>query len=250
MNWHERYAYQAGWTRELRAYLFKRSGWSTARRVLEVGCGTGAVLCDPTAAGLDDPIKPELFGLDISASTLAECHEQAADARLTCGDALSLPFPAAQFDITYCHFLLLWISDPLRALQEMKRTTAPAGYVLALAEPDYGAREDNPGDLALLGQRQNEALVKQGAALRRGADLADLFRIAGIRIIETGTLRRPKQGDLTAEAVENELSVLQSDLAGALTDEDLGRLRALGEEAAASGRPFMRVPTYFASGQV
>ncbi len=250
MNWHERYLYQAGWTRDLRAYLFKRSGWSTARRVLEVGCGTGAILCDPSAAGLDGPAKPQLHGLDISDSVLVECREHASDAHLTCGDAASLPYPDASFDISYCHFLLLWIPDPLRALQEMKRATTPAGYLLALAEPDYGARQDEPGELTLLGQRQNEALLKQGAALRRGTELADLFQLAGIRIIETGTLQPPKRGSLTTEAWENELSVLQSDLAGALSDEELGRLRALGEEAAATGRPLMRVPTYFAWGQV
>jgi len=41
MDWHKRYVQQAGWTSELRNYLFKRAGLSGARRVLEVGCGSG-----------------------------------------------------------------------------------------------------------------------------------------------------------------------------------------------------------------
>ena len=44
MNWHLRYIQQANWTRELREYLFQRTGMATAERVLEVGCGTGAIL--------------------------------------------------------------------------------------------------------------------------------------------------------------------------------------------------------------
>jgi ubiquinone/menaquinone biosynthesis C-methylase UbiE len=44
MNWHNRFLQQAGWTRDLRTYLFAQAGIERARRVLEVGCGTGAVL--------------------------------------------------------------------------------------------------------------------------------------------------------------------------------------------------------------
>ena len=44
MDWHKRFVQQAGWTSELRNYLFKRAGLPAARRVLEVGCGSGAIL--------------------------------------------------------------------------------------------------------------------------------------------------------------------------------------------------------------
>jgi hypothetical protein len=46
MDWHSRYLQQAGWTSKLRGYLFQRAGVDKASRVLEVGCGTGAVLKD------------------------------------------------------------------------------------------------------------------------------------------------------------------------------------------------------------
>ena len=48
MNWHTRYLQQAAWTRDLRTYLFEKAGLADARRVLEVGCGTGAVLRGPS----------------------------------------------------------------------------------------------------------------------------------------------------------------------------------------------------------
>ncbi len=249
MNWHERYRHQAAWTRELRAYAFERCGWSVASRVLEVGCGTGAVLSDPAASG---PAAggPQLHGLDISAAALTECCRHAPGACLTRGDVRALPYAGATFDITFCHYLLLWVDQPLRALQEMKRVTAPSGYVLALAEPDYLARVDQPAELAWLGGQQNEALRSQGAALHRGAELAGLFDRAGLRIIETGTIRPQNADDLRPAAWESEWQVLEADLAGALPDKELSRLHALAQAAARRGERLVSVPTYFAWGQV
>ncbi len=244
MNWHDRYLRQAAWTRKLRSYLFDRSSFGTARRALEVGCGTGAVLADLPEA------NAAIFGLELDRTTIGQCREHAEAALLTSGDALALPFAGACFDITFCHFLLLWISEPLRALQEMKRVTAPSGYVVAFAEPDYGARIDRPAELAWLGQRQNAALERQGAALRRGAELAGLFQQAGIRILETGTIRPPEPRSLTVEDWESEWQVLKADLSGDISQKDLARLHELDRKAMLLGQRMLNVPTYFAWGQV
>ena len=42
-TWHARFRQQAGWTRELRQTLLRRSGMAQARSVLEVGAATGAL---------------------------------------------------------------------------------------------------------------------------------------------------------------------------------------------------------------
>ena len=52
MNWHSRYLQQAAWTRELRTYVFEQAGISSANRILEVGCGTGAILSGLTSPDL------------------------------------------------------------------------------------------------------------------------------------------------------------------------------------------------------
>lgn len=244
MNWHQRYLRQATWTRQLRSYLFERSGYSAAHRVLEVGCGTGAVLADLHQA-------PALaYGLELDRKTIGECRENARSALLTSGDALSLPFANDSFEITFCHFLLLWLGDPLRALQEMKRVTARPGYVIAFAEPDYDGRVDRPDELAWLGRRQNEALARQGAALRRGAELAGLFQQAGIHILETGNIRPSEPRTLTAEDWESEWQTLQADLGGSVPLEDLEKLRQLDRKAMLLGQRVLNVPTYFIWGQV
>ena len=115
MDWHTRYTQQATWTRELRNYLFQQTGLKTAGRVLEVGCGTGAIL--------NEVQTKSLHGLDIQSASLMEARVNIPSASLTCSNALFLPYPNDVFDIAICHYLLLWVSDPQQALYEMKRDT-------------------------------------------------------------------------------------------------------------------------------
>jgi len=250
MNWHERYLQQARWTHELRSYLFQNAGISSAHRVLEVGCGTGAVLSENSLSKIGRPTNAAFFGIDISASALTECTMHAPTALLTRGDGLFLPFLDKIFDISYCHFLLLWVKDPLKTLNEMKRVTKPRGYLLALAEPDYTARVYLPRKIAWLGDRQTKSLMDQGADVGIGSRLADLFHHAGINILETGAIQHRGMEKITSDEWENEWSVLQEDLAGSVTREELRKMKHLDEQALKLGGHEMNVPTYFAWGQV
>ena len=237
MNWHSRYLQQAEWTRDLRAYLFEQAGLADARRVLEVGCGTGAVLRELA--------RPACHGLDLEPASLAECRVHAPAALLACGDAHSLPYPDQYFDIAYCHFLLLWVSDPLQVVREMARVSR---CVLALAEPDYSQRVDKPEELAALGDWQMESLRRQGADPSFGSQLAETFYQAGVNLIETG----PIQGQevmRTSKDWENEWDVIRSDLAGIVPGAEIQKMKGLDEAARAQGERILHVPTYFAWGR-
>lgn len=242
MNWHDRYAQQARWTRDLRAYLFDKAGLANARRVLEVGCGTGAILSSMTTSA-------SIHGLDLSRAALAEARIHAPGVFLANADALSLPYADFTFDITFCHFLLLWVRDPLTAVREMARVTRPGGHVLALAEPDYSARVDKPESLALLGRWQADALRAQGADASFGARLADTFARAGIEIVETGSLQKSRSEALPGER-EKEWAVIEADLAASVSGEDIHKMKLIDEEAWARGERVLYVPTYFVWGRV
>jgi len=238
MNWHARYLQQAAWTRNLRTYLFEQAGLTSARRVLEVGCGTGAILRD-----LVTPAA--LHGLDLEPASLAECRIHAPAALLTHGDAHSLPYPDQSFDIVYCHFLLLWVHNPLQVVREMARV---GQSVLALAEPDYTQRVDEPSALKPLGEWQTEALRRQGANPSFGAKLAETFYQAGIKLIETG----PIQGEAVVRSAEdwkNEWAVIESDLEGIVPDEEIQRMKKLDETARKHGERTLQVPAYFVWGK-
>ncbi len=242
MDWHDRFLQQAGWTRPLRDYLFARAGLTDARCVLEVGCGTGALLADL-------PTRAAVHGLDLDAARLTDAHIHAPEAALTRGDALQLPYPSEAFDITFCHFLLLWVPDPLGALLEMKRVTSPGGYVLALAEPDYDHRVDKPATLATLGHWQAEALRRQGADPGLGARLGDLFRQSGMQLIEAGPMQQGGTRPLSPIEQEMEWDVLEADLARWVPEEEIQRLKQLDRSAWERGERVLHVPTYFAWGK-
>ena len=242
MDWHRRYLQQASWTRDLRAYLFKQAGLDEASRVLEVGCGTGAILAEL-------PTQKSLHGLDIEPVALAQCRIYSSHAVLVQGDALQLPYMSKTFDIVYCHFLLLWVEDPLQALLEMKRVTRKDGYMLAFAEPDYTARVDEPRELIPLGQWQAESLRRQGADPELGRRLGDLFFRAGIELLETGTIQGA-ESEPSAEDWETEWAVLESDLAGlGISSVDIHKMKHLDRQARLRGERTLHVPTYFAWGR-
>ncbi|MCB0119018.1 MAG: class I SAM-dependent methyltransferase [Anaerolineales bacterium] len=242
MDWHARYLQQAAWTRNLRAYLFNKAGLKDARRVLEVGCGTGAILRE-----LETPAA--LHGVDLDPAALTQALVNARAASLTRGNGLSLPYSDSTFDIVYCHYFLLWVNDPLQAVLEMKRVTSRGGYVLALAEPDYSARVDKPEALRPLGEWQRDALKRQGANPGFGAQLAETFFQAGITLKETGTIQGAENEPSVRER-EMEWAVIEADLAESVSSVEIQKMKRLDEKAWERGERVLYVPTYFAWGQV
>jgi ubiquinone/menaquinone biosynthesis C-methylase UbiE len=238
MNWHSRYLQQAEWTHDLRVYLFEQAELANAQHVLEVGCGTGAILRELNTSA-------SLYGLDLDPAALTECRINAPAVSLTRGDGFSLPYADKSFYIAYCHFLLLWAKDPLQVVREMVRVSH---CVLALAEPDYSQRVDEPNELKLLGEWQIEALRRQGANPFFGAQLAETFYQAGINLIETG----PIQSQVvmrSAEDWENEWMVIEADLDGWVPSVEIQKMKELDKIARSHGRRTLHVPTFFAWGK-
>ncbi|MHB1416072.1 MAG: class I SAM-dependent methyltransferase, partial [Chloroflexota bacterium] len=116
----------------VRNQLLRRANLLRARRVLEVGSGTGALTGE--LAGRTDGL---VIGVDMDEAALTFAAGLGGTATYARGQAECLPFGDASFDVVYCHFLLLWVADAPLALREMRRVCRSGGFVLALAEPDY-----------------------------------------------------------------------------------------------------------------
>lgn len=242
MDEHNRFCRQATWTGPLRGYLFQKDEIRNAPRLLEVGCGSGALLQKWASSSA-------LHGLDLSRPRLREARLHAPAAHLVQGDALLLPYAENTFDLVFCHYFLLWVADPVCALREMHRVTRPEGFILALAEPDYEERIEEPPELLLPAEWQVEALRQQGADVAIGRRLAALFAQAGIELIESGRLAPRPRAALDPAEAEAEWQLLRQDLAGRISEEVLRPFDKIEQRARLLGTRYFYVPTWFAWGK-
>jgi ubiquinone/menaquinone biosynthesis C-methylase UbiE len=245
-QWHQRYLQQARWTQNLRNYIYNLIGIQRANKILDVGCGTGVLENE-----LNNLTPAHVFGLDIDFNPLHMAQEYAPKSSYNVGDCLSLPYRNEEFDITICHFLLLWVCDVPKAISEMIRVTRLKGFVLALAEPDYGGRIDYPAELSQIRNWQINSLKQQGANPLLGRELRSLFSQAGLENLEIGVLGGQWKDNETAQDMDLEWDVVKSDLNQNI--EFINQADQLQSIEIASRKAHHRilfVPTFYAFGMV
>jgi SAM-dependent methyltransferase len=112
--------YTATTTRETLARLAVAPG----ERLLDVGCGTGALLGALAGRGAPD----KLNGVDLSPAMVARARGRLpAAVRLAVADAADLPFPAGSFDVVVSSSSFHFWPRPERVLGELGRILAPGG---------------------------------------------------------------------------------------------------------------------------
>lgn len=104
-----------------------------ARRILDLGCGTGFFLAEL------EQHHPGSIGLDISHAMLKVSDQYVPGARLVTGDAEKLPFRPGCFDVVFCKGSLHHTRDHVGFLTHCRRALKPDG-VLIMSEPC----NDNP----------------------------------------------------------------------------------------------------------
>jgi ubiquinone/menaquinone biosynthesis C-methylase UbiE len=194
-------------------------------RLLEVGCGVGAVLA---VLGQEFP-GVRLAGVDIEPRQLdfARRHlEQAGvEATLVRADALALPFGDHSFDHVWIMWFLEHVADPPKVLREARRVLVPGGAITAI-EVDYSTARADPTTPTI------EALFRamvQGMAASGWSDagtrLPGWLREAGFREVDEG--ERPfwwqdedlaNQANYAADVVESALDAL-AELPGVAEEE-------------------------------
>ncbi|MEZ5817203.1 MAG: methyltransferase domain-containing protein [Hyphomicrobiaceae bacterium] len=124
------YELQMGrWSKRLAPLFIDFADIGGARRVLDVGCGTGSL----AAALAADPARTMIHGIDAAPAYVAHAERVIRDPRvkLAIGDACALPFAAGDFDAALSMLVLQFIPASDTAIRELMRVTRPGGRVSA-----------------------------------------------------------------------------------------------------------------------
>jgi len=109
------------------AYLSALAASLSQGRVLEVGCGEGALLTALKAR--------ERWGIDLSLNALRRAVARSG-AQCAVAQAERLPFPSSSFDLVVSVGVMEHFAEPELATAEIRRVLAPAGYYVALIQTD------------------------------------------------------------------------------------------------------------------
>lgn len=241
--WSSRYKQQATWTRETRNFILNQILLPQHSNILEVGCGSSAVLDEFTQ------LDHKTFGLDIDIQILIDSNQYLPKSKLINGDGLSLPFKDNFFDLSFCHYLLLWINDPIKILKEMSRVTKNSGWICCFAEPDYLSRIDFPSPFVELGQIQNTSLSNQGVNLSTGRNLPNWLMIAGLSNIHWGILGSHQKVDNNTVDALSEWETIQRDLKVIYPEEEILKYKVIEYNAQTQDIRILFIPTFYAYAQ-
>lgn len=157
-------------------------GRGAGMRVLDVGCGPGALLAE-----LADRLGLEaVAGADPSASFVAAARERLPGVDVREAAAEDLPFEDGAFDAALAQLVVHFMADPDRGVAEMIRVTRPGG-VLAACVWDHGSGRGPLSPFWRAATVLDPAAPDEGDRTgARAGDLDRLFRAAGLRdVVET-----------------------------------------------------------------
>jgi SAM-dependent methyltransferase len=160
------------------------AGVAAGRRVLDVGCGPGAL----TAELVHRVGAENVAAVDPSESFVAAVHERYPGVEASRASAEQLPFEDRGFDATLAQLVVHFMADPVAGLREMARVTRTDGVVAACVWDHAGGG----GPLSLFwdvaGEIDPEVVDESQLAGAREGDLTRLFQAAGVRAVEEHAL--------------------------------------------------------------
>lgn len=163
--------------------------------VLDVGCGTGALLEGVVTRGSGS----RLVGADLSPAMLAVARRRLGDrASLIAAEAGRLPFPDQRFDLVLSSSALHYWPDPARGLAEIARVLKPMGRVtitdwcddyLACRITDFLLRVLEPAHHRTYGTRACERLLREAGFGEIRIERYKIDRLWGLMTATASTVR-------------------------------------------------------------
>jgi SAM-dependent methyltransferase len=171
--------YMGRYSAQLSPQLADFAGVRVGQRVLDVGCGPGALTTELVARVGARAVS----AVDPSESFVAAARERNPGIEVFQASAEQLPFPALTFDATLAQLVVHFMTDPNRGLGEMARVTRHEGVVAACVWDHVG---QGPLSLFWRSARTLEPAVEDESRMPgvREGHLAELFEAAGLLEIE------------------------------------------------------------------
>ena len=160
------------------------AGVSPGQRVLDVGCGPGAltaVLVDRLGAEAVDAVDPSPTFVEATQRRLP-----GVDVRR--GTAEHLSQGDDTYDAALAQLVVHFMKDPVAGLREMARVTRPGGVVASCVWDHGGGRGPLSPFWTVVNELRPGTRDESGGAGARDGHLTELAREAGLRDVERGEL--------------------------------------------------------------
>ena len=176
--------YMGAWSQQLSTQLADLAGVRPGRRVLDVGCGPGALTAELVAR-----VGPEsVSAVDPSASFIAAAMTRHPRVDLRQAAAEALPYPDDTFDAALAQLVVHFMADPVAGLAEMARVTRPGGVVAACVWDLAGGRAPISPFWQAARELDPGTTDESNLAGARDSHLAELFTETGLRDVERSEL--------------------------------------------------------------
>jgi SAM-dependent methyltransferase len=160
------------------------AGVEAGRRVLDVGCGPGALVGELVRRVGSENV----WAVDPAAQFVAAARERNPGVDVREASAEQLPFGDVEFDASLAQLVVHFMSDPVGGLSEMRRVTKAGGGVAACVWDHAGRQGPLSPFWDAVHALDPDVDDESQLAGARGGHLTELFGEAGLRDVHESSL--------------------------------------------------------------